>query len=317
MQIDLLTDADVDEAIAFIQEGTATSWPRQSWLGSQITGLVIRDASRMVGLLPLRPRKVLIAGVAATAYYCTAVRIAPSYRGRGLGSELLAVAKLKFCGSDSFVCVVRSDRNGAAYKWYERNGFVVFAEISSHDLLYVNELKSDTSPGISVTGLHDMTSSLSNAIDEVLNSSISRNEVIGLDRSVGGWRRELGAHYYSQNYSHAEIFRCWKESGSLVGLIAYTEMQSEARFDVLDFEYENSETFRELSEMVVRHFSTKYVIPIRWNLGTSEGQLLGIDSTWRERWRTYLMVLALPGLKQIRSEPLKSVGWRYRQIEFV
>jgi predicted N-acetyltransferase YhbS len=60
--------------------------------------VVVRDSAKVVGVLPLRPREVVVAGGVLTAYYCTAVRVAGSHRERGLGSAMLDVAKTEFCG---------------------------------------------------------------------------------------------------------------------------------------------------------------------------------------------------------------------------
>lgn len=317
MQIAPLTEADAEDAISFIQEGTATPWPLQSWTNNRIAGVIARDSTRTIGILPLRPRKVLVSGQIFTAYYCTAVRVAETYRGSGLGSEMLKVAEAHFCGSSSFICVVRSDPEGAAFNWYRKNGFVVVAEISSHDVFRDEPQSSVKSADLSISGLDDLSPAVSKFVDEVLSHGIIRPGVVAQHRYVDAWRRDLQFHYYSQHYSSAEVFACGQEDGHLVGLVAYTQMRSEPRFDVLDFEYEDPGTFLRLAEVINRHYSGSCGVPVRWNLGALESRRLGVESRWVERWRTNLMIHIHDGLGLIGNELSQFVDWRYRQIEFV
>lgn len=317
MQIAPLTEADAEDAISFIQEGTATPWPLQSWTNNRITGVIARESTRTIGILPLRPRKVLISGQILTAYYCTAVRVVESHRGSGLGSEMLKVAEAHFCGVSSFICVIRSDSQGAAFNWYRKNGFVVVAEISSHDVFRDEPLSSVRSENLSISGLDDVSPAVSKFVDGVLSHGAMRPGVVAQRRSVDAWRRDLHFHYYSRRYSSAEVFSCGPDGGHLVGLVAYTQMRSEPRFDVLDFEYEDPRVFLRLADVVNRHYSSGNGVPVRWNLGTLEARRLGIESRWVERWRTNLMTRTHNGMGLIGNELSRSVDWRYRQIEFV
>ena len=317
MRIAPLTETDAEDAISFIKEGTATPWAFQSWVNNRIVGAIARDSNRLVGILPLRPRKVLLSGRTLTAYYCTAVRVAESHRGTGLGSEMLKFAEAYFCDSSSFMCVVRSDPESAAFNWYRKNGFVVVAEISSHDVFRDVCLTSEESERLSISGLDDVALAVSKSVDGVLSQGVTRPGAVVERRSVDAWRRDLKFHYYSQYYSSPEIFSCGQKDGHLVGLVAFTRMRSEPRFDVLDFEYENPRLFLQLADVVSRQYSSRYGVPVRWNLGSREARRLGVKSSWIERWRTNLMLRTYKGMESIGNESVESVDWRYRQIEFV
>lgn len=317
MRIAPLTEADAEDAISFIQEGTATPWALQSWITNRIAGVIVRDSTRTIGILPLRPREVQISGQVLTAYYCTAVRVVESHRGIGLGSEMLRVAEAQFCSSTSFICVVRSDPKSAAFNWYRKNGFVVASEISSHDVFPDEMSTTRSSVDLVVAGLGALAPAFSEAVDGVLLQSVSRPGVVAKHRSVDAWQRDLQFHYYSQHYSSAEVFSCGQGDGQLVGLVAFTQMRSQPRFDVLDFEYEDPLLFMRLADVVSRHYSSSYGVPVRWNLGSLEALRLGVESKWIERWRTSLMIRTNKELGSIGNELFKSVDWRYRQIEFV
>ena len=82
--------------------------------------------------------------------------------------------------------------------------------------------------------------------------------------SVDSWKRELRYHYYSELYSRSQALLCSQQGRSLVGLVAYTEMRTEPRVDVLDLEYKDPTWFLRFSDLVVRQYSGKYGVPIRW-----------------------------------------------------
>ena len=279
--------------------------------------VVVRDSEKVVGVLPLRPREVVVAGGVLTANYCTAVRVAEGHRSRGLGSAMLDAAEAEFCGPTSFICVVRSNPKSAAYNWYRKNGFVAASDVSSYDVSG-NDLSAGFDLGdLAISELETTEDSISNAIDGILvRASIELGEG-ALLRSVDSWKRELRYHYYSDLYSRAQASLCGQKGRSLVGLVAYTEMRTEPRFDVLDFEYEDPKWFMRLSDLVVRHYSAKYGVPVRWNLSRAEGQQLGVESQWVERWRTYFMIRLHSRLQSDQVARLYSARWRYRQLDFV
>jgi ribosomal protein S18 acetylase RimI-like enzyme len=310
-----LTEADAEDAVAFIEEGTATAWPLRSWVNSGMRGIVVKDSGGIVGILPLRPREVTILGEVMTAYYCTAVRVTESYRNSGLGSEMLRIAVSKFCNPTAFVCVVRSDPQSLAFNWYRKNGFHVVAEVSSHDIN--GDFCAENPHDLRTSRLETVEQSVLTGINEVLARAKVWTGVVGRNRSVELWRCDLQFHYYSNLYRDAELFICDGESGTLVGLVASTEMQSQPRIDILDFEYTDTQSFLSLANSVVGHYSARHGIPVRWNLGVVEGRKLGVESSWVERWRTNLMVHLHESLDPGRVELLRTHGWRYRQLEFV
>lgn len=318
MKFSVIQESDVAEVIDFVEQGTATPWTRKSWFGSRNSGVVARSQGLVCGVLPLRPLKMRIGESVKTAYYCSAVRVAPKFRNLGIGSRMMEFACDHFITMSSFLVVVRDDPKGSAYRWYVANGFDSVAKVVSYlHLRSHDELTLGPSTNIQVSSL-DVPSSAQNWEWDrlLLREASTTNGSTELD-AIDVWRRRMDLHYYSAAYSEHKVFQVTTQGLVLLGLAARTQMRNEPRVDILDFVYRGegaTTSFQSAAQLAVVNLTSDVTKAVFWNLNVLEAMQLGVADKWESRWQTEILTR---GLTSDDRNEIDASFWKYRQLDFV
>ena len=91
-------------------------------------------AGRPSGIILIDPK-----GVAGSPYI-KSVAVYPEFRGKGIGSALLAYAGELFRGKSKYIFLCVSSFNKKAQKFYDRNGFKVVGELKDYIIEGASEI---------------------------------------------------------------------------------------------------------------------------------------------------------------------------------
>ena len=94
-----------------------------------MTGIIGFDNDNVAGILPLEPRKLI-----NTNFYKISCQIVPSYRGRGIGNEMMKFAINFYKNEYDGFGVYRDKPEARAYNWYYKNNHVPICKIISLNL---------------------------------------------------------------------------------------------------------------------------------------------------------------------------------------
>lgn len=318
MQLSIIGEGDLGDVVEFIANGTATAWSRESWLGSCNSGVVARDQGQVCGVLPIRPLRRRFGTSIKTANYCSAVRVAPEMRNRGIGRRMMDFAGENYVSPSSFLVVVRDDPQSSAYRWYAANGFESVAKVVSYRVRRVHESPATTPTSLlRVLELNRLTSEQSNSYQSSLSAAARSPHAFWERKSLDDWRLRMKFHYYSSAYSDQRIFQVAVHDFVLLGLCAYTEMRDEPRVDILDFVYRGDNPARNFAiaaELAVESVTSDRAATVFWNMNVLEAMQLGIAERWEARWQTEVLTR---GLASEDRRNIDSSFWVYRQLDFV
>jgi len=95
---------------------------------------IAHTAGRPSGIIIIDPK-----GVAGSPYI-KSIAVYPEFRGKGIGSALLAYAEELFRGKSKYIFLCVSSFNKRAQKFYDRNGFKVVGELKDYIIEGASEI---------------------------------------------------------------------------------------------------------------------------------------------------------------------------------
>ena len=132
LDLRLSEPSDTDVILAFITQMGFSPRSRATWDGLRMGAMTAWHDGELVGLIPFEPRVLQVSDAdAISTLHQTCVAVHLDYRARGLGSRLQEALALARPHDARAFTVFREDPTSAAYRWYERCGFVRGMSIAS------------------------------------------------------------------------------------------------------------------------------------------------------------------------------------------
>ena len=176
---DIAETVDLANRTGFGRPLTPLSWEAME-ARNHVTYLA-QDDGRIVGAIPFTLRDLAIAPeVTVPAAFAHIVCIDADYRGRGVGSGLMAWSFQQLAAFSDVACVYTGGEGHAPYRFYERNGY--------YDLLYAYRYDGQPDPQADMHGLQFLPTRET----KVLESKLLRCFKSCYPQQAGFPRREVG-----------------------------------------------------------------------------------------------------------------------------
>ena len=279
----------LDDVLSLLDRSDNTNRTKETWSQNQLTAVLAYDNDRLVGAVPLEPRKICIGNdERLKVLWITGAHVDPSYRSQGVGSRLVSVIQEKFYPEYHGVFVYRADENSRAYKWYSNIGF--------HALTPILSLYSNVSD-ISGTTDFQVFSKLDEIIAQESNVLACYSRLYSqyggtFGRNAGSWEKRITYHYYKESYNYHLIVIPRKNLCESYALIGETSMVDGVhRYDVLEYCVANDDKNRDKLFTAVQVFAKQNSFnDIRLQLSSNDESLPWMrEHQWKYRWRTNIL----------------------------
>ncbi len=189
------------------------------WAGLEARGdhvtVIAEEAGRLLGAVPFDLRDLLLRpGVTIRAGIAHAVGVVEGERGRGVGSSMMAYARQELAERYDGLFVY-ADGEGAAARFYERNGFV---DLHYSRMWRLYEPRGTMPVGVEAGPL-DAGALDGDALDAVFQAAYGGCGGY-MPRSPGYWQRQLTSLIYTQVPRALHIATA-HEQGQLAGYLIY------------------------------------------------------------------------------------------------
>jgi GNAT superfamily N-acetyltransferase len=291
--IRLSTPADRDAILAFIARSGFNPRDEVTWDGLNMIAMTAWLADRLIGAIPLEPRRLRIAGDRTIqTIHETTVSIEAEHRGGGLGSRMQAAifAQRPF-GADR-VTVFREDPASSAYRWYQKNGFSPVMNI--HSWFCDRPVSNGQPPRLWM------------ASDPLAPWAALENQKSPgrVDRDLKSW---LAIHPYRKRY------RFWvvaDESGAAALLGVGTMHSQTERADVLQWTAPDADSAGSLLQAICNVAAVKDWRPVRIPLAANDPRTELVKSLgWESRWSFDMLARSI--------SRFDSADWGYAGIDYI
>lgn len=244
----------------FINKSSGTRRSIYDFKKNKIIFLIAEHNNKIIGCIPMEPRKFLLNKKIYNTYFITNAFIMHKFQNHNIGSELLNKFNFK---SKAKIFAFRHLINDQASRWYKKNNFKNVLDISSY--IFKKEKLKKISKSL------NLNNKLVNKIK--INKSKKKVQDILKCRESNfkqSSKRLYFNNYYKEFYNNSSIFYIYKNNKYFFMTITFTKLgDNNYRYEIIDnnLSYKNFINFLSFF-CTSSEYKKKYPIKIKLAQGT-------------------------------------------------
>lgn len=288
IKIRTFKDADLKNVLKLNERSISTSRTADTWAGNNLTGVLAEDDSRLIGLIPLEPRRFSLGrNKVIDILWVTGAHIDKEYRSQGIGSRLDKLIDLEFSEQYKGVFVYREDESSPAYKWYHKNDYYRLVPI----LAYAKEVEQciDAKSYELVEEKKDIEKWQQSMCDLFKRTY---NDYGGYpERDMLFWNKKWRTHYYKDRYEYSCVILEENQKVLAYAFCGKTDIKDGIkRLDVLEWVADTNELRDRLHNACLDHASKSNLQEIRMQFSVQDPNVnWAINQGFKCRWRTNIL----------------------------